>query len=176
MRRTIGFWISGKWRLKLRNNAGYTLVEMIIVLSITSTILLFFTHSLMNNFRFIHRSQQNSQSFTKLQVLNLIGKDYERCLKVQVPLEGTLDLKVPFWEEEDRYVIRQVNYQIMSNKLVRRETGKNEKTRILDLGSLSLNLDWKIISKVSNLVVSYSDTNGWTETYNLGPMSRRDLK
>lgn len=157
--------------MRINNNAGYTLMEMIIVLSITSTILLFFTHSLMNNFRFIHKYQKNSSSFTKIKVMNRIKKDFERSGKAEIE-DNKLNMDVAFLEEENKYSIRKVSYEVFSNLLVRREIGENETSNHIDMGDLSMKMDWEIISNSSNLLLTYTDTNGQTDTYNLGVSPR----
>jgi prepilin-type N-terminal cleavage/methylation domain-containing protein len=152
--------------LKKKNNAGYTLVEMLVVLSITTAILLIFTQSLLNNFRFMNKYQKEIPAFAKFQIQNILQRDLENSLSFK-KTEDRIELEVPFLKEENHFSIRKVSYQIDQNKFIRKSEGEDEKIREISLGSLGMKLELEIISNTSNLVALYSDTNGSVENYRI---------
>jgi len=109
----------------------------------------------------------------------MIERDLEKAFSV-VLNENLLELEIPFFEDENHFCIHRVGYQIITNKLIRKEIGEREKSKMLDLGDISMNFELEMVSNLMKgrmkLTIIYSDTNGQIDSYYLNVPGNRGLK
>lgn len=124
----------------IKNNKGYTLIEVLIAMSITSILLLVFTNSILNNFRFINSYRQNLVHFNIMRVHSRIKNDLENCTILKN--DGNLiDMILPVLEKEGRFIRTRISYRKEKEKLTRTEYGKSRKVKKFDLNQIEIKMN-----------------------------------
>lgn len=151
----------------MTGDSGYTLLEMVVVLAVTSIILIVFSNSLLNNYRLVKKYSTGNRALVKMRILQTVQKDLENSFSAELNGDG-LEMTIPVPDEENRYLVNRVRYVAEENRLVRTETGSRDRTRKTDLAGYQFSFQWDVVTNATNLNVIFTDTNGNEENYNAG--------
>lgn len=162
-----------KRKKMINNDKGHSLIEILVVLLITSTLLLFFSNSLLNNLRFINKYQQNTVNYTILRLNQKLIPLLQTSISIK-EVSAQYECEVPRFEKEDKYTIEKTSFHIKDDQLFIKESGDKEREKRIKLNNIRIQIDIEEEEEKQenkhepqSIVLQYSLSNQILHTYNL---------